>query len=111
MDLSQLPSTPSFESHTKLLIEALEAKIARIESQIRDSECLRTLECGIVARLRAAIAPVHKVPAELLAEIFRYKCELGRYGSSMRSEIKNVQALSHVCMYWRQVAINTPRLW
>ncbi|KAJ7726503.1 hypothetical protein B0H16DRAFT_1894741 [Mycena metata] len=112
--LPQLPSTPSFESHTKLLIEASEAKIARIESQIRDLECLRARERGIVARLRAAIAPVHKLPAELLAEIFRYKCSsdwYGPYGSPIYSEAKKVQALTHVCVYWRQVAINTPRLW
>ncbi|KAJ7162972.1 hypothetical protein C8R46DRAFT_1221766 [Mycena filopes] len=35
--------TPDFESHTKLLIEASEANIARIESQIRDLELLRDL--------------------------------------------------------------------
>ncbi|KAJ7726511.1 hypothetical protein B0H16DRAFT_1894746 [Mycena metata] len=104
MDLVQLESTPSFESHARLLIEASEANIARIESQIRDLERLRDRERAIVARLRAAIAPVHKLPAELLVEIFRYHC-------SYPSIVKKVQALSHVCVYWRRVAITTPQLW
>ncbi|KAJ7726512.1 hypothetical protein B0H16DRAFT_265517 [Mycena metata] len=110
MDLLELASTPSFESQMKLLIKASEDKIARIDSQIKDLERLRDRERRIVARLRAAIAPVHKLPAELLVEIFRYKCD-SEYTATWRSVIKKVQVLSHVCVYWRRVAINTPRLW
>ncbi|KAJ7145047.1 hypothetical protein C8R46DRAFT_1199911 [Mycena filopes] len=106
---SSIQDTPGFERYAKLLIEASEANIARIESQIRDLECLRARERGIIARLRIAISPVHKLPAELLVEVFRYTCSDYTYNNTQT--IKRVQALSHVCAHWRQVAIATPRLW
>ncbi|KAJ7046477.1 hypothetical protein C8F04DRAFT_1064426 [Mycena alexandri] len=90
MDL--LTQLPSFETHAKLLIAASEASIARIESQIKDLERLRDRERGIVVRLRAAITPVHKLPAELLVEIFRYHSD--RFPPTVKT-----------------LAITTPRLW
>ncbi|KAJ7465091.1 hypothetical protein FB451DRAFT_429401 [Mycena latifolia] len=95
-------ATRSFEAQAKSLIAASEANIARIESQIRDLIRLRDRERGVIARLRQAIAPVHKLPAELLVEIFR---------SVPSEEITQILALSQVCAYWRQVAHTTPQLW
>ncbi|KAJ7162935.1 hypothetical protein C8R46DRAFT_1221736 [Mycena filopes] len=106
---SLIPDILSFESQAKLLIQASEANIARIESQIRDLERLRDRERGILTRLRSAIAPVHKLPAELLVEVFRYTCDDPTFDHP--STIKKVQALTHVCAYWRRVAITTPQLW
>ncbi|KAJ7868734.1 hypothetical protein B0H14DRAFT_2728697 [Mycena olivaceomarginata] len=97
------PTSPNFESIARILIAASEANIARIESQMKDLERLRDRERGIIARLRIAIAPVHKLPAELLAEIFLLALDSGF--------TLKVQALSHVCAYWRCVAHTTPRLW
>ncbi|KAJ6492753.1 hypothetical protein C8R47DRAFT_420815 [Mycena vitilis] len=91
-------STRSFEQHAKSLIQASEANIARIESQIRDLLRLRDQERGIIASLKLAIAPVRKVPAEILAEIFLH------YAGG-------VLTISQVCAHWRQVACTTPRLW
>ncbi|KAJ7162945.1 hypothetical protein C8R46DRAFT_331556 [Mycena filopes] len=118
---STIPDTLSFESHAKILIEASEANIARIESQIRDLECLRDRERGTIAQLRMAIAPVRKMPAELLAKIFHHTRDSNAYGNpfsnsrlmemNKKAAVKRVQALSHVCAHWRQVAITNPRLW
>ncbi|KAJ7162946.1 hypothetical protein C8R46DRAFT_331618 [Mycena filopes] len=111
---SSIPDTLSFETHVKSLIEASEANIARIESQIWDLERLRDRERATVAQLRAAIAPVRKMPPELLAKIFRYTCffdPLLKRWENWRNLVKQAQALSHVCAHWRQVAITTPRLW
>ncbi|KAK7023071.1 hypothetical protein R3P38DRAFT_2957362 [Favolaschia claudopus] len=105
--LAQLPIT-TFETQAKLLIDAAEANIARINSQIRDLECLRDRERGVIARLRMAIAPVNKLPAELLREIFLHvRCQSSYY---RRDTVQKVQRLSHVCVYWRRVAHTTPRL-
>ncbi|KAF8194311.1 hypothetical protein K438DRAFT_1588137, partial [Mycena galopus ATCC 62051] len=115
LNLFCLPPTPTFESQAKILIAASEANIARIESQIRDLEHLRNWERGIIARLRMAIAPVHKLPAELLAEIFLYTKDSSKgiaspFTPSQRC-IRSVHALTHVCAYWRSIAHSTPRLW
>ncbi|KAJ7846868.1 hypothetical protein B0H14DRAFT_3867607 [Mycena olivaceomarginata] len=109
--LSQMSTatSPNFESLAKILIEASEANIARIESQIRDLERLRDQERGLITRLRVAIAPIHKLPAEILVEIFRLALDTWTYMRKQR--IQKVQALSHVCAYWRRVAHTTPRLW
>ncbi|KAJ7681466.1 hypothetical protein B0H17DRAFT_1205741 [Mycena rosella] len=67
--LGQTP-TRIFEQQAKSLIAASEANIACIDSQIRDLVRLRDWERGIIARLRLAIAPIHKLPAQLLVDIF-----------------------------------------
>ncbi|KAK7023070.1 hypothetical protein R3P38DRAFT_2957360 [Favolaschia claudopus] len=103
--LAQLPSG-AFEIHAKILIEAAEANVARIESQIRDLERLRDRERGIVAQLRMAIAPIRKLPAELLAEIFLIVRD-----SLIRFRERDCIRLSHVCAHWRSVAQSTPQLW
>ncbi|KAJ7366292.1 hypothetical protein DFH08DRAFT_165238 [Mycena albidolilacea] len=104
------PTSPNFESIARILIAASEANIARIESQMKDLERLRDRERGIIARLRIAIAPVHKLPAELLAEIFLLALD-SDFTLVRKEHIQKVQALSHVCAYWRCVAHTTPRLW
>ncbi|KAK7023094.1 hypothetical protein R3P38DRAFT_2957495 [Favolaschia claudopus] len=108
--LMQLPTT-TFETQAKTLIAASEANIARIESQIRDLERLRDRERGVIARLRMAIAPVNKLPAELLVEIFSLVCcwnwSSFNYG---KERVKNVHKLSQVCAYWRRIVHTTPRL-
>ncbi|KAJ6455426.1 hypothetical protein C8R45DRAFT_592928 [Mycena sanguinolenta] len=113
--MNALPSTPTFESHVKILIKASEDNIARIESQIRDLECLRDQERGNIARLRMAIAPVSKLPVELLGNIFRRVCAADFFAFAlsrdMKPQIQRVQALSQVCAYWRRVAHTTPQLW
>ncbi|KAJ7922326.1 hypothetical protein B0H13DRAFT_125182 [Mycena leptocephala] len=101
------PATSNFESQAKSLIAASEANIARIESQIRDLERLRDRERGIIARLRMAIAPIHKLPAELLVEIFLLVRSHVTFPENREKKIP----LSQVCAYWRRVAYTTPHLW
>ncbi|KAJ6455425.1 hypothetical protein C8R45DRAFT_1082475 [Mycena sanguinolenta] len=110
MAMSPVPLTQTFEAQAKILIKASEDNIARIESQIRDLERLRDQERGNIARLRMAIAPVSKLPAELLAEIFLLVRD-DDYLFWRKRIIQRVQALCQVCAYWRRVAHTTPRLW
>ncbi|KAJ7062282.1 hypothetical protein C8F01DRAFT_127571 [Mycena amicta] len=55
-------------------------------------------------------SPIQKLPAELLAEIF-----LNLVGHVVYSHERTIPRaavrLSSVCMYWRQLALNTPRMW
>ncbi|KAJ7082966.1 hypothetical protein C8R44DRAFT_822657 [Mycena epipterygia] len=108
--LAQPSPSRTFESEAKSLIEAAEANIARIESQIRDLVRLRDRERGIIARLRLVIAPIHKLPAELLVEIFQL-AKTGHYTWNRKDTINKIHALSQVCAYWRQLAHTTPQLW
>ncbi|KAJ6498714.1 hypothetical protein DFH09DRAFT_1103075 [Mycena vulgaris] len=96
--LGQPLASRNFESQAKTLIEASEANIAQIESQIRDLVRLRDRECGVIARLRLAIAPIHKLPTELLVEVFRLATE----HASFKSGINKTYALSQLWTgsYW-----------
>ncbi|KAJ7706713.1 hypothetical protein B0H17DRAFT_891754, partial [Mycena rosella] len=85
-------------------IAASEEKIARIESQIRDLLYQRDQERGLITTLKLVIAPIRKVPVELLVQIFHHA--LGP-----RATLKQVLVLSHVCAFWRQVACKSPALW
>ncbi|KAJ7162986.1 hypothetical protein C8R46DRAFT_1281192 [Mycena filopes] len=114
--LPRLPSNLRAESHVKILIEALEAVIARIESQVAELERLRDQEHETLFQLRAVIAPIRKVPVELLAEIFRYTCLsakpfYGRRWFWKKNVLRPAEVVSHVCAHWRRVAITTPQLW
>ncbi|KAF8187008.1 hypothetical protein K438DRAFT_1495810, partial [Mycena galopus ATCC 62051] len=50
------------------------------------------------------ISPIHTLPVELLAEIFKLAID-------GHTHIKDAFQISQVCSDWRQVAHSTPRLW
>ncbi|KAJ6501946.1 hypothetical protein C8R45DRAFT_1209605 [Mycena sanguinolenta] len=77
----------------------------KITSQISAFVALRDLERICVAALRDYIAPIHTLPAELLAEIFDLAIQPDRW------HVESVFGISQVCWDWRQVAHSTPQLW
>ncbi|KAJ6584419.1 hypothetical protein B0H19DRAFT_386422 [Mycena capillaripes] len=97
-------TTSSFERQAKALITASEENVARIDSQIRDLMRLREQERGFITALKQAIAPIRKLPTELLLEIFTEAL-----GSCFG--IKDVLRICQVCAYWKQLACTTPKLW
>ncbi|KAJ6618874.1 hypothetical protein B0H10DRAFT_2028332 [Mycena sp. CBHHK59/15] len=115
--LASLPAegTPgSFEKLIRNLIQEsesnildIDAKIARLNSQIRDLGCLRELEREKIASLRGAIAPIRKLPIELLTHIFL----LSVVEKDIPDSRRNVHRICQVSPYWRQLAHSTPQLW
>ncbi|KAK7060157.1 hypothetical protein VNI00_000921 [Paramarasmius palmivorus] len=64
--------------------------------------------------LRNTIAPINRLPNELLSTIFRYQAARlspvlmrNRDGEGQRGWI----AVTHVCRHWREVSLSTPTLW
>ncbi|KAJ7644609.1 hypothetical protein FB45DRAFT_298158 [Roridomyces roridus] len=107
-------STSDIDHLAKTLILAAEANIARIDSQMRDLLRLRDRERGIIAVLKQVIAPIRKLPAELLVEIFRVvAAQAGKLSKPTFTShaLSSVLALSQVCAHWRQLACTTPQLW
>ncbi|KAJ7644625.1 hypothetical protein FB45DRAFT_298253 [Roridomyces roridus] len=101
-------STSDIEHLAKNLILAAETNIARIESQIRDLLRLRDRERGIIAALKQIAAPIRKLPAELLVEIFRVvaahaAAEELSHPNYTSFQLKPVLVLSQVCAHWRQL--------
>ncbi|KAK7007927.1 hypothetical protein R3P38DRAFT_1623070 [Favolaschia claudopus] len=95
-----LPSSVSVTKVIKALIAASEEKIAQIDSQIRDLQCMRDRESGLIASLKLVISPIRKLADELLTNIIRHA-----------GITQTVFPLSQVCKHWRQLAHRIPALW
>ncbi|KAJ7286339.1 hypothetical protein C8J57DRAFT_1287366, partial [Mycena rebaudengoi] len=103
-------SNAGIETTTRILIQEsesnildIDAKIAHLNSQIRDLLCLRQLEREKIATLQAVVAPIRRLPTELLTDIFLLfvKDYYVFFGDDCRPAVLR---LSHV-------AHSTPRLW
>jgi F-box-like len=58
--------------------------------------------------LRALMHPIRRCPDEILREIFELTIpNMAHHGETMRQSVR----LSGVCQRWRNVALDTPRLW
>ncbi|KAJ7035689.1 hypothetical protein C8F04DRAFT_1233620 [Mycena alexandri] len=116
----------NFKNQVKALIEATEANIARLTTQIHELTCLRAKECSVVARLRTLIAPIGRLPTELLVEVFKIVVETpifnsqaslvlpvrkSLYSADSSAALGKVLCLSQVSPHWRQIIHGTPRLW
>jgi hypothetical protein len=114
------------ETQVKGLIEAAEANIERMTGQIRELTCARAREHTMLATLRLMLVPIGKLPIELLVEIFkhavhtplfrdtppsRYEPTSTIFHPTARTALSKVLCLSQVSPYWRQIVLNTPRLW
>ncbi|KAG7440585.1 uncharacterized protein BT62DRAFT_822915, partial [Guyanagaster necrorhizus] len=62
-----------------------------------------------LAKYRYFIAPIRRVPNEILSEIFSFTC------ADMSDSVDIVSGapwvLSHVCSLWRSICLSSPRLW
>ncbi|KAJ7046486.1 hypothetical protein C8F04DRAFT_1064448 [Mycena alexandri] len=96
-------TTSSLERQAKAVSRASEENVIRIDSQIRDLLRLREQERGLITALKLVVAPIKKLPAELLVEIFSHSMEWPYIESALR--------LCHVCAHWRQIASTVPALW
>ncbi|KAL0064156.1 hypothetical protein AAF712_008878 [Marasmius tenuissimus] len=59
-------------------------------------------------KYRSLLSPVHRLPSELLLEIFGHLCKVNQLDDNT---LAPASALSMVCGRWRQVALASPRLW
>ncbi|KAH9890108.1 hypothetical protein C8Q73DRAFT_653017, partial [Cubamyces lactineus] len=58
------------------------------------------------------MAPIHSLPVELLTRIFQLGVDSDPIPDEQIREEPTFEVLvSHVCRYWRQVALHTPHLW
>ncbi|OCH95894.1 hypothetical protein OBBRIDRAFT_443601 [Obba rivulosa] len=78
---------------------ALDAEIAALDAAL--------------AQLRArrnALAPVLRLPHELLADVFAHVAQDAAAAHPWALEVPWA-AVAHVCRYWRAVALHAPRVW
>ncbi|KAJ7661578.1 hypothetical protein DFH06DRAFT_1192696 [Mycena polygramma] len=87
-------------------ITSLQSDITALEAVIAALVEVRDREHATVAALRHLIAPVHKLPVELLADVLILTID-----PDSSIYVKEALRVTHICSHWRQVAHATPWLW
>ncbi|KAJ7077256.1 hypothetical protein B0H15DRAFT_563801 [Mycena belliarum] len=129
---SSLSTSSLLNEHVKGLVDATEANISRIESQIRELSLALQEERRKLAKLWLMATPMGKLPVEILVEIFLHCVDDSEDPSLSTGPIQpgdepqaaesiaadgprcpapQLLLLAQVCPYWRQIVNRTPRLW
>ncbi|KAK1219982.1 hypothetical protein PQX77_017266 [Marasmius sp. AFHP31] len=89
-------------------MKGYDAEINRLQTAIH---LLETKKLGLkksMDRCRSLLSPVHRLPMEILMEIFSIACEENELYSSI---LPNAMNLSSVCGRWWEVIRSAPKLW
>ncbi|KAL0072494.1 hypothetical protein AAF712_000257 [Marasmius tenuissimus] len=88
------------------------AEINKLKATMIALESRRTRLESAVTRYRTLLAPINRLPPEVLAETFKECCPWpGEYEELKPSEMPTQVALSMVCAHWREVAVSSAALW
>ncbi|KAE9407239.1 hypothetical protein BT96DRAFT_150934 [Gymnopus androsaceus JB14] len=93
-------------------ISETESQVESLEAQISELTCQRDSKLVELASFRNIIAPIRRIPMEILSEIFEL-AHLPNDGifHSKHDIVLYTHNFSSVCAAWRKVALATPRLW
>ncbi|KAJ3848205.1 hypothetical protein EV368DRAFT_86882 [Lentinula lateritia] len=88
-----------------------EGEIESLDSQI-EKLTLNEDEVALPASVSDILSPAHRIPIEILSEIFELVCypNHGKFYPQF-DIVRTTTSLSQVCVVWRQVAHDTPRIW
>jgi hypothetical protein len=97
-------------SHVHSSISEIDQEIDRVQA-ILDLLKNKRGDLQIFAdRHGALLAPVRRLPPELLAEVFVHCLPSQQIVATMAGK-RSILRPSHVCQHWRNVAVSTQRLW
>ncbi|KAF7329379.1 Glycosyltransferase family 32 protein [Mycena kentingensis (nom. inval.)] len=101
---------PDRPAQVAKLIDEARANLATAESKLHALEAVCAHERACIAALYFSLSSVWMVPAEVLAEIFleAMYADVDAHGLS---QWRTATRLASVCTQWRDVALDTPRLW
>ncbi|KAJ7178834.1 hypothetical protein C8R43DRAFT_1118178 [Mycena crocata] len=88
----------------------LEEEFMRASSAVADVVARRAARRMQVQVLKSILAPIRRIPAEILAEIFGH-CVRGEAPSCITNPRAAPLLLGRVCGFWRNVSMSTPILW
>jgi hypothetical protein len=84
-------------------------EIAKLSSALIAMENAQTELKSYQERLTSLLAPIRKLPAELLSKIFEHCAATSKFG--LRRVSIPARVYSQVCSFWRSVARSTLSLW
>ncbi|KDQ49229.1 hypothetical protein JAAARDRAFT_43019 [Jaapia argillacea MUCL 33604] len=89
-------------------VDTLEVQIRQLRAQLQILEERRDVAQGRCLNLKSLSAPIRRLPSDILLEIFSHTLW---YGSADPIYDPFPLLLTHVCSYWRHLALSTPTLW
>ncbi|KAL0070586.1 hypothetical protein AAF712_002425 [Marasmius tenuissimus] len=93
-------------------LRSREIEINKLKADLLMLENERDQLKNRVETFRALLAPVHRLPTELLASILKYAAECGDIHEQITpTEAPRIVTLSMVCSRWREITLSTPSLW
>ncbi|KAK1228281.1 hypothetical protein PQX77_008680 [Marasmius sp. AFHP31] len=95
-------------------LKKLNTEINRLRGAVILVETRREMVDKKLANYRSLLSPIHRMPPEIMTEIFKLCCSyssLGTYRLCSPSYLPPPMMLSSVCGRWRELALNTPALW
>ncbi|KAE9399804.1 hypothetical protein BT96DRAFT_881805, partial [Gymnopus androsaceus JB14] len=103
---------PDDTSFLRARISEAEMQVESLESQISELTHRRDAKLVEIASLRNILAPVRRIPLEILSEIFSLSCipDHGVWRDNFNLSRK-MYIICGVCVAWREATHGTPRLW
>ncbi|KAE9405988.1 hypothetical protein BT96DRAFT_294717 [Gymnopus androsaceus JB14] len=97
-------------SEAEDVIQIIEKRMEELTAHIPELTRQKHAKLVEIVSLRNVLAPVRRVPLEILTEIFELSC-LPKYGFRESDLVPDMFMLTSVCAAWRKAAHTTPRLW
>ncbi|KAK1221520.1 hypothetical protein PQX77_015639 [Marasmius sp. AFHP31] len=88
--------------------DSYDLEISKLKAAILLLEARQTGLKKAMEKYRSLLAPIRRLPSEVLLEIFAYFCE---ESDIIEDKIPEAQTLSSVCRHWREIVTSTPGLW
>ncbi|KAJ7140617.1 hypothetical protein C8R44DRAFT_974470 [Mycena epipterygia] len=98
-------------SKNEAIVREIEVKIMQHAISLASLAGQRHSRQQTLALLRAALSPVQRMPAEILAQIFMWCLNDNLHHYSLIDPRNSPMILTRVCARWRAVALATSRLW
>ncbi|KAK1226905.1 hypothetical protein PQX77_010121 [Marasmius sp. AFHP31] len=89
-----------------------EIEINKLKAALLSLENKRSRLTHKIHQFRSLLAPIHRLPTEMLANIFKHAIHGKSYYEQIsRTQASTVFTLSVVCGRWREIILSTPSLW
>ncbi|KAI4523724.1 hypothetical protein K525DRAFT_361154 [Schizophyllum commune Loenen D] len=92
-------------------ILAFDAEIRRLQALTRNLQAHRQSLADYAEQQRSLVAPVRRVPTEVLENIFLLACRTPEFAFPLQPTMTTARTLGHVCHTWRTILLTSKQLW
>ncbi|KAF8883125.1 hypothetical protein BD779DRAFT_1626434 [Infundibulicybe gibba] len=109
--------TDSEIAHSQVVISSVEKRVSMIQAMLDDLDNQKAKLLALIATHKAAVSRLKRFPPEILADLFA-ECFAMIQAESPSTHQRSTRSLRcpplmvmGVCSRWREIVLDTPRLW